>query len=141
MLWSKGDGFDVDNLGSLIYAQQTEAADLDADGVLDVISVDYNAKIVRVRLGLGGRNFAPATEYPIVSGLQIAVGDVDGDGFLDVVSPSTCCGFEVLLNHGDGTFGAPTAYASGGGRASARRRHERRRRGRHRDAPLGRVRD
>src|ERR1700751_2777555 len=44
---------------------------------------------------------------------SVVAADVNSDGFPDLIV-ATNNGVSVLLNNGDGTFGPPTTYVSGG---------------------------
>lgn len=46
--------------------------------------------------------------------ISLELGDLDGRDGPDVVTVSTTAGVEVRLNRGDGTFGAPRAFATAG---------------------------
>jgi len=101
------------------------AADLNGDGLEDVLAVDATSFpglqfSVTVFLNGGGGSFTSAGTIPIGSGgmenifiYQPIFADLNGDGKLDVVlqwSPVllSASGFRVLLNNGDGTFASPT---------------------------------
>ncbi|MDB4965768.1 MAG: repeat protein [Myxococcales bacterium] len=93
--------------------------DLNGDKLNDFVVADCHTGGVSVYLSLGGGAFQPERYYSTASSPQtMALGDVDGDGKPDVVvatyellgGPSQVA---VLHNNGDGTFGAPTAYATG----------------------------
>jgi len=78
------------------------AADVNADGVADVLATDLNTGVVWVFLGTGGGDFAPgvrllAGEEPSV----LVLGDVNGDGKPDIVANNQGAlmpGVSVLLN-------------------------------------------
>ena len=65
-------------------------------------------------------SFTPAVSYPISSSPQaVATGDFNGDGKADLVSANTANdSVSVLLNNGNGTFGAAQNYAVGTAPAS-----------------------
>src|SRR4029450_12958478 len=56
---------------------------------------------------------------PAKGPVAVAAGDVNGDGFADLVAVNAKSkNFSVLLNQGDGTFGLPTLFATGGTKPS-----------------------
>ncbi len=73
-----------------------DAADLDGDGVLDLVAVNYGTfaegeylggDTLSVVRGLGGRAFAPALDWPTGNGpVHLALADIDQDGDVDVVT-------------------------------------------------------
>ncbi len=89
-------------------------ADLDGDGVLDLVARSGDAPAVQVRRGAGDGTFGDKAEYPLVGAVRaLAVADVDGDGVLDLVV--ACEDYQsygvgpvvsVLPGNGDGTFRA-----------------------------------
>jgi hypothetical protein len=91
------------------------AADMNGDGKLDLVTVDY--QVVSVLLGIGDGTF----QSPVVTtgafyypwGPSKAVGDLNGDGKLDLVVADEHS-LVVLLGNGDGTFQPPAAYFVGG---------------------------
>ena len=91
-------------------------ADVNGDGHLDIITGNANGT-VSVILNNGSGTFGAATSY--VTGLAnahaIALGDFNGDGRPDIatVGDDSSAVVSVLLNNGDGTFGAPTPFGVG----------------------------
>lgn len=108
-------------------AWSTVVADLNGDGKLDLVVVNYSGESngdgsVAVLLGNGDGTFQSAVVYDSGGGgpTSVAVGDLNHDGKPDLVvagqgCPSTigdCLG--VLLGNGDGTFRSVVTYATGG---------------------------
>jgi hypothetical protein len=92
-------------------------ADLNGDGIPDMIFGNGSSDSVGVRLGLGGGAFGPETDYATGGPMYaIAVADLNGDGKLDVVTANySSQTISVLFGNGDGTLqpspaGAPTTY-------------------------------
>ncbi|MHC5212801.1 MAG: FG-GAP repeat domain-containing protein, partial [Planctomycetota bacterium] len=87
-----------------------ELADLDDDGVLDLVASTDSFGEVRVMMGLGGGSYAQEVDYDTGSNaLDVALGDVDDDGVLDIVAACAVTQFDtsnvsVLIGLGDGTF-------------------------------------
>jgi hypothetical protein len=105
-----------------------EAADLNGDGLPDIVAADIANSAFLVYLNLGNGTFAKAVSVPVAPasganftmGGAIAVGDVDGDGIPDVVAvsgiqTSIATGYSSVLSvqvfhgKGDGTFLVPKA--------------------------------
>jgi hypothetical protein len=85
-------------------------ADLNVDGIPDIVTENTNSNSVSVLLGVGDGSFLPRTDFDL--GLvpeSLALGDIDGDGNVDVVVSvnSPFASFAVMLGNGDGTFGLP----------------------------------
>lgn len=92
------------------------AADLNEDGIVDIVSIDSDNHQINVALGNGDGTFGPPLSYgiPHDAGTPI-VADVNGDGKLDLVIPGYFWGLSyqhlaLALGNGDGTFGSATLY-------------------------------
>jgi hypothetical protein len=83
-------------------------ADFNGDGKPDVLWASGG----RVGVFLWGAFGTPLFSDTGASGWAVAVGDFDGDGNLDVALPGGPgdSRLVVVYGHGDGTFGAPSAY-------------------------------
>jgi len=96
------------------YPQDVAVGDLNGDGHLDLVTVNYNSDNVSVLLGAGDGTFAGSSEYPVADGPRsVALGDFDGDGDLDLVTANPYRdNFSVLPGAGDGTFADGSDYAA-----------------------------
>jgi hypothetical protein len=90
-------------------------ADVNGDGIPDMINTNYVAGDVAVRLGLGNGTFGPQETYPTGEGAySVAVLDLNGDGKVDLVSVNAVKDdVSVLLGNGDGTFQPAKNYPVG----------------------------
>lgn len=91
-------------------------ADVDADGVLDVVAVNVISAApdtVSVLAGLGGGVFGAPIAYPVgaETARRVAAADLDADSALDLVV-TTDAQVSLLFGLGDGTFAAPVALAT-----------------------------
>lgn len=91
-------------------------ADLNADGIPDLVTSNYGGASLSVLLGNGDGTFQNHIDYAAPSlPFGLAVGDFNGDGIPDLVVAShnsTIVG--VLLGNGNGTFQSAHTYASSG---------------------------
>ena len=65
-----------------------DVADLNADGVPDLIAANWGASRLAVLTGKGDGTFEPARLYACLTCVQIAAVDLDGDGDVDIAATS-----------------------------------------------------
>lgn len=94
---------------------RVRTADLNADGIVDVMVVNSTGNSVSVYLGTGGGAFQPRTNYPVGAGpTDMEVLDINNDGKLDLVILDTAGNsVSVLRGNGNGTFAPAETYPVG----------------------------
>ncbi len=102
--------------GTAYYQSSIAVADLNGDGVPDIVAVNPNTLTLSVLLGNGDGTYRPLTAYAVGNDpTAVAIGDLNGDGYSDlVVMNSLSNTFSVLLGNGDGTFEPQQTYVVGG---------------------------
>jgi hypothetical protein len=107
-------------VGTVNFPPCMAMADLNADGKLDLILCDIQNMSIATLLGNGDGSFQAQKEYKVNGNVvALVVADFDGDGHPDIAVANegpvgtAGGGAAVVLNNGDGTFGAPTTYAAG----------------------------
>jgi hypothetical protein len=106
-----GNSYDV----ALGTDHQFIGADVNGDGLPDLIVPHWASGKVLVFLNQGARTFAPPVSYPVGAvPVAFTAADFNGDGKLDLAvsndGPNT---LSVLLNRGDGTFQPADSYPTG----------------------------
>jgi Ca2+-binding RTX toxin-like protein len=91
--------------------------DVDADGVLDIVTANLASDNVSVLTGNADGTFETAVNFSTGDGpFSVAVGDVTGDGVLDIVAANIFGDdVSVLLGDGDGGFQDTVNYSVGAG--------------------------
>jgi len=108
--------FNVRKTSTKVYATAAITADLNGDGVPDLIEsyARINSALFSVQLGVGNGWFEPAVDYSAAInqqyGVQILTADVNRDGKADVIV-ITGRVLLVYLGRGDGTLIPPQQYA------------------------------
>src|SRR5262245_31572452 len=103
-------------LPSAAGPNEVVAADVNGDGVLDLVVTNFDAGIVGIYPGIApGGTFGPRTDLTVAPlPLSVAIGDLDQNGNPDLVIGSRGGhGIQVLRGLGGGAFGAPETFVSG----------------------------
>jgi hypothetical protein len=101
----------------LAQANAVAVADVNGDGILDLVAVSYSGLGVSVLIGNGDGTFQPVVTYSAGGSVSsgVAVADVNGDGYPDVIAGNIGGSVGVLLGLGNGKFEAAVSYNTGGG--------------------------
>jgi len=106
-------------LGLSVGSFSLEPADVDGDGLLDIVAGNMVTNDVAVLVGRGDGTFAPARTYAIggpssigLLSFTVAVGDFDADGDPDVVTGGALS-LTVMRNDGNGQLTATSSNPTG----------------------------
>ncbi len=93
------------------------AADLNGDGIPDIVMPDYYDNQLLVNFGVGDGTYQPAVAVPTDSGpVQVVAGDFTGNGIVDLAVADQVAGdIVILLGNGDGTFRPGATIATDAG--------------------------
>ncbi len=106
------------NRSALPYASGIATADLNGDGVGDLVVVNSGFGVtnayVAVMLGNADGTFKSPVSYPTAGAASVAatIDDVNGDSIPDLIVVSDDQQISILLGKGDGTFSAATSFAA-----------------------------
>jgi hypothetical protein len=104
------------NVGDEAGVQSVAVADLDGDGVLDLVALDTDDETVTAYLGVGDGTFRTGQlvgEADLPSAVAVAdltspfIGGGDVDGIPDVIVGDEIGGLQIFIGRGDGTFDPP----------------------------------
>ncbi len=100
--------------GNPYFVQATE---MNGDGILDLVTVNWVDETLTVLTGNGDGTFVTGNSYIIGGNPNVFfTADLDTNGFLDFVSVSNdSLDLSVLLNNGDGTLAEKAEYSIGEG--------------------------
>ncbi len=117
-----GDGGFHEMIEYLVREETTtgsvEMADVDGDGMLDMLIRLWPDPVISVLRNAGDGTFGEPVDYAVTGELHgVYPADLNGDGAIDVAVPSGGDGepglVHVLLNDGSGAFQPATSYATG----------------------------
>jgi hypothetical protein len=86
---------------------ESAVADLNGDGLTDIVAPYAANLVVNVTFADGDGGFSGTDSYPVSSARAIVLGDVDNDGVDDIVATTANSGVWLLLGAGGGTFEPP----------------------------------
>ncbi len=93
-----------DRFGVSALPMATVNADVDGDGIQDLIVVCYEQELVAVLIGDGNSGFATPVTYPLGTGVNptsLVADDFNDDGFIDVVTANADGSYSVLFGTGN----------------------------------------
>ena len=98
-----------------VEGSPNDSADFDNDGNADIAVAATSSASVWVALGAGDGSFGRVQEIPVGDGPHgIVAVDVDGDADMDLVNCNHLDNnLSLMINDGEGTFGAPTFFDGG----------------------------
>lgn len=105
-------------LGTLSQPSYVAAADLNNDGQLDLAVSHISASSISILLANGSGGFNTKVDYVAGGGsFGLTIGDFNQDGSKDIATANSLASasdaVSVLLNNGNGTFGAKTDFPAG----------------------------
>lgn len=94
---------------------ETQSADINGDGAVDILTNNFASEELSVMLGNGDGTFKANVTYDFGSNYNFSLGDINGDSITDVVGANSLSdALFVMLGTGDGTFKTSTSIATPG---------------------------
>jgi uncharacterized protein (TIGR03437 family) len=114
VLLSNGDGTFAPpkNLASGLTYCVWGTADLNGDGIPDLILESKALAGFEVMSGKGDGTFATATQFSAPSTVPLTSGDFNGDGMPDLITLGPSNSISIWLNQGGGSFAMPAQIAT-----------------------------
>jgi hypothetical protein len=97
----------VDLPGGVQNTYSVAIADMNNDGLLDIVVGNYDSQKNKLIINAGDGNFLEdAVDLPggVQNTLSVAIADMDNDGLLDIVVGNANYNNQLITNAGDGTF-------------------------------------
>ncbi len=111
-----GDGNFRAAVSTTTDAYTMDTADVNGDGIMDIVATEFLTSNSKVLLGVGDGTFSIAPSFATSGGNRGAnLADLNGDGKLDLVTYLFSTKFGVAFGNGDGTFQAGVSYAAPNG--------------------------
>lgn len=105
-----------------ISLRNFEGADVNGDGITDIVNMSSTVNGYSVMIGNGDGTFRVGISYSISAGIdansEFSLGDLNNDGVVDLVYTTTGSNVVALYGNGDGTFGGAQTLAIGAGRST-----------------------
>lgn len=103
-------------VGSTPFAVAT--GDLNGDAIPDLVSANYGANTISVRLGVGAGAYAPAVDYATeLQPVSVAIGDLNNDAIPELAVCNWGSGtISIFPGLGGGVFGVRADLSAGGSR-------------------------
>lgn len=100
-----------EELGNDIGSGNVRAADVNGDGILDIIELESTAPSYGIRLGNGDGTFGSVSTYETIGdvGVKFLVEDLNDDGILDLIS-TDLTDVGINFGNGDGSFQSTVTY-------------------------------